>query len=172
MQIKLTKKQITYCYDLAKQRHDAKHISFRNRDQIMPEHKQGEFETNFKVDKQYMPHFLGVVGELVWSLYSGDKVDENIYSVRDGGEDFDGIEIRTLTYSGEGEPELKVKVSEYETRKPPKLYVLMHFDINSRVASILGKITRESFEQQKIKKKYGRYLPLNYIVPLSKMEKL
>ncbi len=172
MKFKLNKKQFNYCYKLAKQRHDAKHASFRNKNQIMPDDKREMFENKFSVDKQYMPHFLGVVGELAWSLYTGDKVDENIYSVRDGGEDFKGIEIRTLTYQGDGEPELKVKVSEYEERKPPELYVLIHFDMKTNVVNILGKITRENFDNNKIKKKYGRYLPLNYVVPLSKMEKI
>lgn len=171
MKINLTKKQIEYCYNLAKKRHDAKHISFRNSSQIIPEHKGTAFEGELNFEKQYMPHFLGLVGELAWALYSGEKVDENIYKVRDNGEDFDGIEVRTITYKGDGEPELKVKVVEYES-KNPKIYVLAQFDISEKSVTILGRITRENFDQVKVKKKYGRYLPMNYIVPLSKMEKL
>jgi hypothetical protein len=171
MKINLTKEQIEYCYDLAKKRHDAKHKSFRNKSQIIPSNKGDSFESELKFEKEYMPHFLGIVGELAWSLYSGDKVDENIYKVRDNGEDFDGIEVRTITYKGNGEPELKVKVAEYES-KNPQIYVLTKFDLEEKSVTILGRISRENFDQVKVKKKYGRFLPLNYVVPLSLMEKL
>ena len=73
---------------------------------------------------------------------------------------------------GRGEPELKITVKEYDRRTPPKLYVLTRFDSSTGVIDILGKITREEFDQVKVRKRYGAKLPQNYIVPLSKMERL
>lgn len=171
MEFKLTKKQLSYVYNLAKQRHNAKHKSFRNATQIVPEDKGNVFEKQFKIEKEYMPHFLGLVGELAWSLHTGEAVDENIYNVRDGGEDFKGIEVKTITYDGDGEPELKIKVSEYGSKTPEK-YVLVKFDLKSKVVKILGTISRDSFDKEKKEKKYGRFLPNNYVVPLSLMEKI
>jgi len=171
MKFKLLDYQLEYIYNLAKQRHDAKNISFRNASQIMNTEKSESFEAEFKIDKQYMSHFLGLVGELAWSLLSGDPVDEKIYKVRDVGEDFKGIEVKTITYMGEGEPELKIKVEEYE-KKTPKKYVLVRFDLYNREVEILGTITRKMFDKHKVQKKYGRFLPNNYVVPVSKMRKV
>ena len=119
-----------------------------------------------------MAHFLGVIGELGYSLATGETIDENIYSVRDDGQDFEGVEVKTITYMGSGEPELKITVKEYEQRKPPKLYVLTRFNLKNNDVEVLGRITRPQFDKVKIKKKYGARLPMNYIIPLSKMEKM
>ena len=171
MKFKLTKKQLNYALSLAMQRHDAKHTSFRNKDtdRFMNESK-GSLSEKFSVDKQYMAHFLGVIGELGYSLVTGEPVDENIYSVRDDGQDFDGVEVKTITYMGSGEPELKITVKEYDQRKPPELYVLTRFNLKNNEIDVLGKITRGEFDQRKVKKRYGARLPQNYIVPLSHMD--
>ena len=94
MKFKLNKTQLNYALELAKQRHDAKHASFRNKDvaRFMNEKKE-ELSDEFRVDKQYMAHFLGVIGELGYALATDQKVDEEIYSVRDSGQDFDGVEV-------------------------------------------------------------------------------
>ena len=73
---------------------------------------------------------------------------------------------------GRGEPELKITVKEYDRRTPPELYVLTRFDSSTATIDVLGKITRENFDQVKVKKRYSARLPQNYIVPLSKMEKV
>ena len=171
MKFKLNKKQLGYALDLAMRRHDAKHASFRNKDtdRFMNDNK-GVMSEKFKVDKQYMAHFLGVIGELGYSLATGEEIDENIYSVRDDGEDFNGVEVKTITYMGSGEPELKITVKEYEQRKPPELYVLTRFNLKNNEVEVLGKITRSDFDNKKKKRRYGARLPMNYIVPLSKME--
>jgi hypothetical protein len=173
MKFKLTKKQLNYALGLAMQRHDAKHTSFRNKDtdRFMNKSK-GSLSDKFSVDRQYMAHFLGVIGELGYSLVTGESVDENIYSVRDDGQDFEGVEVKTITYMGNGEPELKITVKEYDQRKPPKLYVLTRFDLKNNEIEVLGKITRMNFEKKKVRKRYGARLPQNYIVPLSKMDKV
>ena len=173
MKFKLTKKQLNYALSLAIQRHDAKHASFRNKDtdRFMNESK-GSLSDKFSVDKQYMAHFLGVIGELGYSLVTGESVDENIYSVRDDGQDFDGVEVKTITYMGSGEPELKITEKEYDKRNQPELYVLTRFNLKNNEIDVLGKITREEFDQKKARKRYGARLPQNYIVPLSHMDKL
>ena len=173
MKFKLDKKQLNYALGLAMKRHDAKHSSFRNKDttRFMNDSK-GQMSEKFSVDKQYMAHFLGVIGELGYSLATGETIDENIYSVRDDGQDFEGVEVKTITYMGSGEPELKITVKEYEQRKPPKLYVLTRFNLKNNEVEVLGRITRPQFDKVKIKKKYGARLPMNYIITLSKMEKM
>ena len=173
MKFKLTKKQLNYALGLAMKRHDAKHASFRNKDtdRFMNESK-GSLSEKFSVDKQYMAHFLGVIGELGYSLVTGESVDENIYSVRDDGQDFDGVEVKTITYMGSGEPELKITVKEYEQRKPPELYFLTRFNLKKNEVEVLGRISRRDFDEKKKQKRYGARLPLNYIIPLSKMEQL
>ena len=170
---KLNHEQLDYALDLAMKRHDAKDVSFRNKDvaKFMNDGKE-EMSSEFKVDKQYMAHFLGVIGELGYALATDQKGDEEIYSVRDSGQDFDGVEVKTITYMGRGEPELKITVKEYEQRTPPKLYVLTRWDIKNKVVEVLGQITRDKFDEVKQEKQYGPYLPKNYIVPASKMEKL
>jgi predicted RNA-binding protein associated with RNAse of E/G family len=90
-------------------------------------------------------------------------MDRNIYSVRDKGYDFKTskksgrnfkIDIKTITYNGEGEKELKVKIDEY-IKKTPDEYVLVFIDKdNLKEATILGYISREDFEKNKKEKKY------------------
>ena len=173
MKFKLDKKQLNYALGLAMKRHDAKHSSFRNKDttRFMNDSK-GQMSEQFSVDKQYMAHFLGVIGQLGYSLATGETIDENIYSVRDDGQDFEGVEVKTITYMGSGEPELKITVKEYEQRKHPKLYVLTRFNLKNNEVEVLGRITRPQFDKVKIKKRYGSSLPMNFIIPLSKMEKM
>jgi len=162
--IELTKKQLEKAIDIGKQRHEAKHASFRNR---------SIYSSNdglFGYPKEYSPHIIGAIGEMGWSIYSGEEIDLTIYAVRDKGEDFEELEVKTITYFGAGEPELKIQKKEYD-KKQPKKYVLARFDLKNKI-EILGEITRENFDLHKKEKRYGRTNPLNYIVPLSKMEKL
>lgn len=171
MKFKLSREQLNYALNLAVKRHDAKHSSFRNKDvEEFRNESKNKLSEKFKVDHQYMSHFLGVIGELGWSLVSGDTLDENIYSVRDDGQDFEGIEVKTITYMGAGEPELKITLKEYEQRKPPELYVLTRFNLRKNEIDVLGKISRETFDEVKTKKRYGYNKPMNYIVPLSEMQ--
>lgn len=171
MKFILTNDIQTYLYKIAKARHDAKHFSFRESGHLTTENNRLDFTKVFKIESKYMPHFLGLVGEFAWSLKTGEPLDETIYKIKDSGEDFKGVEVKTITYSGEGEPELKIKVSEYEDKKPKK-YVLVHFNLKTKEVSILGTITRKTFDKHKVKKRYGRFLPDNYVVPVSKMTKV
>lgn len=172
MKTKLSTEQLQKALALAMQRHDAKHKSFRNRttDEFMNAAKESMAGT-MKVDSQYMAHFIGVVGETAWSLHTGEPVDEKIYAVRDDGEDFKGIEVKTITYCGAGEPELKITVKEYAERKPPKLYVLVRFNKPRGEVEVLGKITRMDFDKKCKVKQYGRNKPMNYVVPASVMDR-
>ena len=111
-----------------------------------------------------------------------DVVDEDIYEIRDS-EDFDGEEIKTITYYGHGEPELKIKVTEFDSKKPKK-YILARTNKekilkaltanaeNSIEIELLGVISRDDFDTNKIKKRYGFNNPLNYIVGRSKMNEV
>jgi len=172
MKIKLTDKQLEEALSLAMQRHDAKSKSFRNRttEEFMNEAKS-KLASTAKVDYQYMAHYLGVIGEMAWSLFTGEPVDTNIYAVRDDGEDFKGVEVKTITYCGPGEPELKITVKEYTQRKPPKMYVLVRFNMEKNETEVLGTITRQKFDRECKTKQYGRGKPMNYVVPASIMDR-
>ena len=160
MIINLTKQEVSFAKKLAKKRHNAKNSFIRNRGILM---KEGS---------QYDPHTIGLIGEMAYAKFSGESIDEEIYSVRDKGQDFHETEIKTITYFGEGEPELKIKQKEFET-KSPKTYILARVD-KKKLDSIelLGKISRKDFIKNKVAKRYGRFNPDNWIVPLSLMEKL
>jgi hypothetical protein len=166
MKIKFNKEQIQKAVETAIARHEAKHVSFRNKNIYFP-HKKNEFG----IPNEYAPHLIGVLGEMAWATVKGVPIDENIYKVRDKGEDFRGVEIKTVTYFGKGEPELKVQVKEFH-KKHPQLYVLMRVDPNTLEVELLGKITRKKFDTLKKKKRYGAKLPENFIVPLSQMDEI
>ena len=159
IEIHFTDHEIYKARDLARQRHDAKDISFRNA------HQLGKYES------EYDAHTIGILGELAWAKYSNQEIDENIYPVRDPGEDFPHVEVKAITYFGHQEPELKIKKTEYEERDPG-MYVLIRINKkNLNKVEILGTISKPSFDQLKVEKQYGPNLPVNYIVPLSVMGK-
>ena len=160
MIIKLTKKEVAFAKKLAKKRHNAKNTFIRNRGILM---KEGSV---------YDPHTIGLIGEMAYAKFSGEKIDEEIYAIRDKGKDFNQVEVKTITYFGDGEPELKIKQKEFETKNPEN-YVLARVD-KKRLDSVelLGIISKDEFDKQKVAKRYGRYNPDNWIVPLSKMQKL
>jgi hypothetical protein len=173
--IKLNKKEIDYVLSLAKKRHDAKPNNIKNSGILIDRDISNPLEN-------YLPHFIGLVGEYAWAKYTKREVDENIYTIRDN-EDFNGEEVKTITYYGDGEPELKVKLKEYENKKPNK-YILARTDkikilkaLNSNTQKsidieLLGEISRENFDHNKVKKRYGMNNPMNYVVSLSKMNEL
>lgn len=160
MLVTLTDEEFEKIKQVAIDRHDAKDPSFRN-SRIMSDKTFGV----------YFPHITGALGEYAWSKLSGQQMDLNLYAIRDGGYDFEGIEVKTITYTGKLEPELKIMVKEWQLKKP-HTYVLMHYDMH-RSIKLLGTISREDFDKNKVKKKYGQFkhFPDNYVVPLSKMER-
>ena len=160
MIINLTKDEVSFAKKLAKKRHNAKNTFIRNRGILM---KEGSV---------YDPHTIGLIGEMAYAKFSGEEIDEEIYAVRDKGQDFNKVEVKTITYFGDGEPELKIKQKEFET-KSPETYILARVD-KKKLSSVelLGKISREEFNKIKVAKRYGRFNPDNWVVPLSKMEKL
>tara|TARA_R110000824_G_scaffold16999_2_gene69599 strand:- start:151 stop:684 length:534 start_codon:yes stop_codon:yes gene_type:complete len=160
--INFTDKEVAWAIDMGQQRHGAKHNSFREKSRM------GSISKVFGGS-----HILGVLGELAYEKYTGIEMDRNIYSVRDRGYDFKTsknsdknfkIDIKTITYNGEGEKELKIKVSEYAKNIPDE-YVLIYIDKdNLKEATILGCISRSNFEKNKKEKQYRRDYPSNYYV--------
>ena len=166
MKIIFNKEQLKKAIEIAVARHEAKDKSFRTKDIYFNKEKN-----SLGIANEYMPHLIGVVGEMAWAILNNLNLDEGIYKVRDCGEDFDGVEIKTTTYFGYGEPELKIKQQEFY-KKTPNTYVLVRVNPKNLDTEILGKITRKNFENLKVVKKYGENLPVNFVVPLSKMEKI
>lgn len=168
----ISKIEIDYLLDLAKKRHDVKPKNIKNTGILISRDKSNPIE-------DYLPHFIGLLGEYAWAKHTNQNIDEDIYLIRDS-EDFNGEEIKTITYFGNGEPELKVKVKEYESKIPNK-YILARTDktkilkvLNSNYSEnikieLLGEISRKDFDIKKIKKCYGYNNPMNYVVGLSNM---
>jgi hypothetical protein len=170
--ITITKKETNYILDLAKKRHDAKPNSIKNTGILINRNLSNPIEN-------YLPHFIGIVGEYAWAKHTNRFVDEEIYEIRDS-EDFDGEEIKTITYYGFGEPELKIKVTEFHCKEPKKyilartnkdkiLKSLINNDEKDIDVELLGIISRDDFNKKKTKKQYGANNPLNYVVSLSNM---
>ena len=164
MIIKLNESQLNYAKNLAKKRHFSKPKDYQTKKIIM----------NIEDSDFSAPHTIGIMGEVAYSLHTGENLDENIYEYGDCGNDFKDVEVKTITFFGNGEPELKIPKKEYEFKKP-KVYVLARvskFDLSK--VELLGKITREDFDKIKVSKRYGYSdrNPENWIAPLSKMEKL
>ncbi len=160
MTIQLTEKELTWCKEQAKKRHDKKDILFRNTGILMKE-----------INSFYLPHVSGIIGEKAYGKLIGQEVDTDLYDIRDNGEDFEGVEVKTITYFGSGEPELKIKKREYLS-KVPSLYVLARVSRdNLAKVELLGKITRNNFDKYKKPKQYGPNNPENWVVGLSSMEK-
>jgi DNA-directed DNA polymerase III PolC len=146
---------------IAQKRHNAKDKSFRNTGILIPDPAS-----------VYAPHTIGLVGEFAWGKHTNQTIDEKIYDVRDDGQDFHNTEVKTITYFGAGEPELKIKQQEFAS-KTPALYVLTRVDKNDLTkVDLLGTISREQFDKKKESKQYGPHNPLNYIVKLSDMDEI
>lgn len=159
MIIELTNEELQWCKSQAQKRHDKKDVLFRDTGILMRD-----------IDSLYLPHISGIVGEKAYGKLIGKEVDTDLYDVRDNGEDFEGVEVKTITYFGSGEPELKIKKREYDS-KTPRLYVLARVNRNNlNKVELLGKITRESFDENKRSKQYGPDNPENWVVGLSSME--
>ena len=159
--IAISEKELKGIYELAKKRHNAKDDSFRNTGILIPDPKS-----------VYAPHTIGLLGEYAWGKHTRQEVDAKIYKVRDDGQDFHNTEVKTLTYFGSGEPELKIKKKEFAS-KTPRLYVLARVDKKDLTnVELLGTISRVDFEQNKTEKRYGHNNPLNYVVTLSQMNQI
>jgi len=168
MFINFSKDELNYAINLGTKRHSAKDISFRNSGRI----KIQSDVVIESVDPQYYPHIIGVFGEMAYSKLIDEPIDTNIYAVRDSGEDFAGTEVKTITYFGSGEPELKIPHKEYKARNV-QTYVLARIDKKDLAKiELLGRISRNEFEKKRVSKQYGPNYPENWVVPLSEMERL
>ena len=158
--VNFSDKEVSYAYEEGKKRHYAKHESFREKGAV----KIKDAKTN------YESHSIGFLGELAWAKFTDQEVDTSIYEVRDSGEDFVGTEVKTITYYGEGEPELKIPKAEFEKRSSVKNYVLVRANKNNlNAVELLGTISRKDFFDKKSIKQYKKNYPINYVVPLSLM---
>lgn len=175
--IQIKEKDLIKLLGLAKQRHDAKPKNIRNTGILIKESKKN-------IEEQYLPHFIGLIGEFAWGQHSGQVIDEKIHKKGDLT-DFQGEEVKTITYFGTGEPELKIKILEFKSKFPNK-YILARVrrdqaldflkdlgSFGSKVeVELLGLISREEFGEKKKVKKYGLNNPFNYVVPLSEMTQI
>ena len=161
--ISLSKDEVSFGYTQGKKRHYAKDISFREKGHVKIKDSKLNYES----------HAIGFLGEYAWGKFTNQSVDLAIYSVRDSGEDFPETEVKTITYTGTGEPELKIPIEEFNERKSVNKYVLAKIDKNNpEKVELLGTISRKDFKKKSKKRQYKKNYPWNYIVPLSQMSKV
>lgn len=159
MLITFTKKEAEEIAALGRKRHYAKDASFRNNTQW----HEGSARS--------MAHEIGILGEAAYGKCAGLEIDRNIYEVRDDGMDFKDIEVKTVTYFGAGEPELKIPAEEWTGKhKDVKKFVLARLNPKDYTrVEVLGEISREQFDRIKTKKIYRPDGPLNYIAKASQL---
>ena len=167
MKILLNDRQIEFARELAKRRHEAKNIRFKNSG-ILTDTNKTTLVEKYIYDKNHKPHFLGLLGEISYALVTDQKIDTAIYSVRDRGFDVGNVEIKTSTWRG-NDIELKIKKEEFETKCPEK-YVLVRVSENSfHIVELVGEINRGDFDRWKRMKQYGPNNPINYIVGVDRL---
>jgi len=158
--IRFSRKEVEGLVNLAHKRHNAKDSSFRHKYCMV----RGAETTA-------VPHEIGILGEAAYGKCIGEDIDREIYEVRDDGSDFKDTEVKTVTYFGHGEPELKVPEKDWLGKhKDIKKFILTR--INPKDYSkveLLGQITREQFDKLKKRKVYGPNKPLNYVVRASQL---
>jgi hypothetical protein len=170
MKIKLNSEQLEYAKNLASKRHESKNISFRNAHRLHKNLKKSKLD-HYILHITHKAHFLGVLGEMAYAKIVNDKIDENIYEVRDTGADVGDVEVKTSTWKG-NDIELKVQKNHFET-KFPKKYVLVRIDENNfDEIEVIGEITREDFDKKKKIKQYAPNYPINYIVGMNSLNLL
>ena len=145
---------------LSQKRHNPKDSSFRHKYCLVKNAKSTS-----------VPHEIGILGEEAYGRCVGLGIDREIYDVRDDGSDFEGIEVKTVTYFGSGEPELKIPVKDWTGKhKDIKKFVLARISLRDyKRVELLGEITRDQLDKAKKEKKYGPNKPLNYVVPASEL---
>lgn len=163
MTIVLEDRQIELAREFAMRRHEAKHISFRNKSRLVERNKPKTLVEEYVYHRTHKAHFLGLLGEIAYATAVGAKIDTNIYSVRDTGADVNGAEVKTSTFLG-NEVELKIPQTEFDI-KSPKKYILARLNENRfHEVELVGEISREDFAKYKTTKQYGPNNPINYIV--------
>ena len=162
VKIELTKEQIKFARDLAAKRHEAKDTSFRNSKRLHGNIKKTRVD-HYVLDITHKAHFLGVLGEMAYAQAVNEKIDTNIYEIRDKGFDVGEMEVKASTWMN-GDIELKVQKKHFET-KFPKKYILVRIDENNfNIIELIGEISREDFDKHKVIKQYRPNYPVNYIV--------
>jgi hypothetical protein len=162
MKVILTDCQVEFARELAKKRHEAKNISFKNSG-ILTNTRKTTLVEEYIYSREHKPHFLGLLGEIAYASITGQKIDTKIYSVRDSGFDVGNVEIKTSTWMGSG-VELKIKKQEFEQKHPDK-YVLARIDENKFfIVELVGQISRRNFDRFKSIKQYKPNNPINYVV--------
>ena len=140
MKIKLTPEQMQWCKDLAMKRSGSKN------------HAETKNSINCFKDKEgWHRHYVGVLGELAYSIYSGKKIDISIIGRGDDGTDFDnGVDVKTST--SKYRPNLLMFKKQYE-RKKADSYVLAWLQLP--IVELVGSITRNKFDELKETKDFG-----------------
>tara|TARA_R110000803_G_scaffold110897_1_gene179353 strand:+ start:489 stop:959 length:471 start_codon:yes stop_codon:yes gene_type:complete len=140
MNITLTDKQILYCKDLAMKRSGSVN------------HAETKNSINcFKEMPGWHRHYVGALGEMAYSIYSGKEIDTTTIGRGDDGTDFDnGVDVKTST--SKYKPNLLIFKKQFE-RKFAKNYVLAWLKLP--VVELIGTISRDDFNEHKEIKNFG-----------------
>lgn len=110
---------------------------------------KGKYKTSSRLEN----HFIGKLGEMAYGKLIKQEVNlEHFHSKGDGGSDFDGVQVKTITWAGANK---QLKVDKYDsslTNSEVKKFVLMYADMHAggREVYLVGEISKENF----LKKKY------------------
>jgi hypothetical protein len=140
MIITLTNEQIEWCKNLAIKRSGSMN------------HSDTLNSQNFLKQKpSWYRHYVGVLGELAYSIHTGQAVDETTIGKGDSGIDFeDGVQVKASDTVNK--PNLMFPVSQFN-RKIAKNYVLAWVKLPE--VELIGRITREKILEVKTTKDYG-----------------
>lgn len=115
-----------------------------------------KYKVTYKDEDSHMESFFaGKIGEIAYSKYCGKPYNFEFYRFSgDGGMDFEGTQVKTVTWKGANK-QLKVGCKSLENPDVSK-YVLMFFDpaTGGTEASIVGTVSKENLLKKGIKKEY------------------
>jgi hypothetical protein len=151
VKVKLTPKQLEYALDLARQR-NKKEKRFGGKTYN---------DTMTATDS----HTIGMIGESIAAKYLKVKVDSRIFHNKgDDGIDLTtpgGLRIAVKTTTYKDKPFLRAEVKrDFEEID---IYILCYVSKDLQETYIIGYITRDKLHQVGKQKKFGRFLPLNWV---------
>ena len=117
-------------------------------------HADTKNSQNFIKDKQpWWRHFIGVVGEMAYSIYSDYPIDQTTIGRGDSGVDFpNGVQVKASDTVLK--PNLMFPVSQFN-RKIARTYVLVWVFPTGHQAEIIGSISREDIEKHRTEHDFG-----------------
>lgn len=115
-----------------------------------------KYKATYKDEDSHLENFFaGKIGEIAYSKHCGKPYNFEFYPLKgDGGMDFEGVQVKTVTWKGANK-QLKVGCKSLYNPRVNK-FVLMFFDPASGgfEASMVGVASKETLLKKGFKKEY------------------